>query len=1017
MKLPDFSLRNQTTVIFAMVLLLLGGIWGYFRLGKLEDPVFTVKTAMVMTVYPGASPHEVEQQVTRVIEEAVQGADEVNKVRSESRAGLSLVYVDLNEWIRSDELQQLWDMLRRKVDASRDQLPEAALSPVVMDDYGDVYGLFMALSADGYSMAELKEYADYIRRELMLVEDVERITMYGIQPEVVTIDVSRAKCATMGIAPSRIAGMLSSQNTMVPAGAMDVGSLRVRIQPSGAFGSAEEVGELVVQGEGEEQVLLKDVATITRGYQEPAEPMMRFNGTPAIGIAVSAAGGANVVTMGEAVNKRLDELMDGLPVGITLDKVYYQSDFVKEKIQGFMINLAESVAIVMGVLLVTMGLRSGLIIAANLILSIMGTFLVMLVWGIDLQKISLAALILAMGMIVDNAIVVADAGLVNLQKGMKRLPAIADPARQSAVPLLGATVIACLAFFPIYMAPTNTGEFCASLFQVVAIALLFSWVLSMTQTPVFCYRFLTVPKGKGGSELHTGASYRIYRRLLDLALKHRVATLALMVGLLVLAGAGMGVVEKRFFADADTNQFVVDYRRPEGSSIVSVSEDLVKAEGFLLAQEGVTGVATCIGQGPPRFMNSVNPEPKLANYGQLIINVDDYRTINARMEALGVWFAENLPEGEPHITKYISGPKADYRVEARFTGPDPAVLRSLSEQAKAVMRDNPNAMNVCDDWRERALVWEALYAQNKGRRAGVERTDLARDLLGGTDGLTVTHYREKDDLIPVKVTYSSPDQTDLAASPVWGTSATGVPVAQVTEGNSFAWEDPVIRRYDRRRVIRAQCDPVGTLTSDTLLGEIRPAIEAIALPDGYTLEWEGEYELSKDGNEGVQAFLPMSLIAMVMILVALFNGIRQPLMIIVTLPLALVGMAAGLLLFGQPFGFLAMLGAYSLIGMMIKNAVVLIDLIDEDIRDGIAPLTAVKEASISRMRPVMMASITTIFGMIPLIFDVMFISMAVTIMMGLAFATVLTLLVIPVLYTLFFRIQTRRADVNVEVAS
>jgi len=1006
MNLPDFSLRNQTTVIFAMVLLLLGGTWGYFRLGKLEDPVFTVKTAMVMTVYPGASPHEVEQQVTRLIEEAVQGADEVDKVRSESRAGLSLVYVDLNEWVRSDDLQQLWDMLRRKVAACQDQLPEGSLPSEVMDDYGDVYGLFMALSADGYSLAELKAYAEYIRRELMLVPDVKRIIFYGIQPEVVTVDVSRAKCATLGIAPSRIAGMLEAQNAVAPAGAMDVGSLRVRIQPSGAFASSDEIGDLVIQGEGEEQVLLKDLATITRGYQEPAEPMMRFNGKAAIGIAASAAGGANVVIMGEAVNNRLTELMAGLPVGIELDKVYYQPDLVKNKIKGFMLNLAESVSIVIGVLLVTMGFRSGLIIAANLVLSIMGTFLVMLVWGIDLQKISLAALILVMGMIVDNAIVVADAGLVNLQKGVNRLPAIADPTRQSAVPLLGATVIACLAFFPIYMAPTNTGEFCASLFQVVTIALLFSWVLSMTQTPVFCYRFFIVPERKGGEDLHAGGSYRVYKRLLDLALRHRLATLGLMICLLILAGAGMGLVEKRFFADADTAQFVADYRRPEGSRIETVSEDLKSAETYLLTMQGVTGVATCVGQGPPRFMNSVNPEPKMASYGQLIINVDDYRKIGGMMEELESWFAVHLPEGEPHIAKYISGPKADYRVEARFIGPDPAVLRFLAEQAREVMADNPNAMNVTDDWRERSLVWEALYAQNKGRRAGVERTDLARDLLGGTDGVTVTLYREHDDLIPVKVVCSSPDQTDLSALPVWGRLGVGVPVAQVTEGSDFFWENPVIRRYNRRRVIRAQCDPVGNVTSDTLLSQIRPAVEAIPLPSGYTLAWEGEYELSKNGNEGVMAFLPVSLVAMVMILVGLFNGIRQPLMIIVTLPLALVGMSAGLLLFGQPFGFLAMLGAYSLIGMMIKNAVVLIDLIDEDIRDGKDPLSAVKEASLNRMRPVMMASITTIFGMIPLIFDVMFVSMAVTIMVGLAFATVLTLVVIPVLYTLFFRIQT-----------
>lgn len=1006
MKFVDISINNRITVLFALTLVVVGGIYAYFHLGKLEDPEFSIKTALIVTPYLGASPHEVEQQVTRVVEEAVQKTAEVETIRSVSRAGKSMVYVDLYEHNWTQRIQQEWDVLRRKVQECQGKLPTGAGPSIVFDDYSNVYGIFLAMSGDGFTYAELKEYADVVQRELVLVDNVARVDLFGARRECIEVEISRAKCATLGVHPKEIVEILNGQNEIVGAGAIEYDDSRLRIAVSGVFNSHKDIGELVVQQTDNQQILLKDLARITRSYIRPSDPMMRFNGRMAIGIAVAAISGANVVTMGDDVQTRIDNLMNDLPVGLNIDGVYYQSKFVKDAIKKFMTNLLQSIGIVIAVLLVFMGFRSGLIIAGNLVFSILATLVIMLIWGIDLQRISLAALILVMGMIVDNAIVVTDGTLVQLKKGGSLMDAVRDPARQTAWPLLAATVIACLAFMPIYMAKNNTGEYCGSLFQVVAIALMTSWLLAMSQTPVFCLYLLKASKTGGQTESHTGMFYRIYRSLLDATLRRRPLTLLVMTAFLILGILGFGMVSKIFFADSDKAQFFIDYRRPESAPIQAVSRDLLQVEQYLKSFSEIKNFATCIGQGSPRFASSITPEPPTACFGQIIVNVHDYRGIDNLTEQLERWFPEHLPEGEPHIWKYIAGPKADYRVEARFSGPDPKVLRSLAEKAKAIMRADPMAKNVCDDWRERAMILDFTYAQRKARMAGVERRHLAESLMSQTDGLIVTWYREKDDLIPVKMIYSAISPDNLEATPVWGRKPVSVPLGQIIEANDITWEDPIVRRYDRRRMIRAQCDPIQGATSDTLLKRIGPAIESLELPPGYTLEWEGEYELSKKANEGVNQFLPVALICMAFILVALFNAIHQPIIIALTLPFALVGMTVGLLLCRQPFGFLAMLGAYSLMGMLIKNAVVLIDQIDSEIRDGKPPLEAVKDSSVSRMRPVMMAALTTILGMLPLLTDATFVSMAVTIMFGLAFATLLTLICVPVLYTLFFRICT-----------
>ncbi|BBO90565.1 hypothetical protein DSCOOX_37450 [Desulfosarcina ovata subsp. ovata] len=610
-------------------------------------------------------------------------------------------------------------------------------------------------------------------------------------------------------------------------------------------------------------------------------------------------------------------------------------------------------------------------------------------------------------LIVDNAIVVTDGALVRLKRGQDRTHAAIRSAERPAWPLFGATVIASLAFMPIFLAPTESGEYCRSLFQVVSVSLVLSWLLAMSQTPVFCQRFLKGPKAIVSKDPFASLPYRIYSGTLVWCLRHRLFCVVIIIGLCVLGVIGMGKVQKRFFAESSKAQFFIDYWQHEGTRIETTSAGLRRVEDYLATLPEIKNFTTIIGSGPPRVAVTITPEADNPAFGQIIVNVHDYRAIPALQEKLDAWFVDNQPDAAPKMRSYKNGPPADYMVEARFSGPDPAVLRRLAESAKTILRDDPFAKYVRDDWRQRVPRWVAVYSQQRGRDAGVERNDLAQAILQATDGLPVAVYREGNELIPLRVRsvideglgIPSPEST-----PIWGTGTASVPLGQVADVSGLSWEDSIVRRYDRRRAITVQSDTVG-ITYDALLARVRPKIEAIPLPRGYTLDWAGEYELAVKGDEGVQKYMPLTLMMIFFILVALFNGFRQPVIIMLVVPLALVGMVTGLLLTGQAFGFMAMLGAYSLIGMLIKNAVVLIEQIEFSIKKGVDRHQAVVDSSVSRLRPVTMASATTILGMLPLLTDPLFASMAVTIMFGLAFASVLTLIVVPMLYTLFFRVK------------
>jgi multidrug efflux pump subunit AcrB len=1009
MSIAEIAIRKKTVTLVLVGALMAGGLVSFMGLGQLEDPDFTIFTAIVSTPYPGASPEEVEQEVTDRLETAIQTMGHVDKVTSISRAGLSLVIVDLYTTVDQDKIPQAWDELRRKVGDIQVAMPPGACPSLVNDDWGDVYGIYFAITGDGYSLAEVEEYAKTLRRELLMVEGVASVELSGTQTEAVYIEIPRAKLAGLGLSFPEMLGTLESQGAVVAESRLHVEEQYLRIAPTGAFDSVDEIGNLLLRSRGTGSVVrVSDVATIRRGYVEPPQSLLYFDGEPAIGLGLSTVFGGNVVKMGEAVHHRLNELEGERPLGMEIRVISYQSDTVTKAVNGFLINLAEALLIVIGLLVLFMGLRSGLLIGFVLLLDIFGTFIFMSTFDISLQRISLGALIIALGMLVDNAIVVTEGILVRLQRGMERNRAARESVDETMWPLLGATIVAILAFAAISVSEDASGEFLASLFQVIAVSLLLSWILAVTVTPLLGVMLLK-SSGDQASDPYDRAFFRLYRRFLAGAVRRRWVTLGVMTILLFTAVFGFGYVKQSFFPDSTRPQFFIDFWRPEGTHISDTARDVQQVSSWLHEQEGVEAVTSFVGQGGLRFMLTYEPQLPSSAYGQLLVTVDDSKRIDELQTHAIDWLAANFPDAEPKTRRFVFGTGAGAKIEARFSGKDPEVLRGLAGQAKAVMRGDPNAKDVRDDWRQRVPVIRPVYAETQARNASVSRRDLADSLQIATTGSTVGLYREADTLMPIIFRLAEADRSSIEQldnAQVWS-SSTGraVPVSQVVSGLTTAWEDPLIRRQNRRRTITVQCDPREGVASP-VFQRVQPAIEAIELPPGYELEWGGEYESANDANRMLMASVPLFFSLMVLIVVALFNTLRQTFIVFLTLPLAVIGVAAGLLLTGQPFGFVALLGFLSLSGMLIKNAVVLLDQIDINLERGQRAINAVLDAGVSRVRPVTMAAFTTVLGMTPLLFDRFWAAMAVTIMAGLAFATVLTLVVVPVLYATFYHVAT-----------
>lgn len=1043
--LADSILHRKALFYFLFVAMAAAGILAYQRIGKLEDPELVVMQSQIVTVYPGASAHEVEMQVTNVIEEQLNTLANVESIRSKSMPNLSVVSVSLELSVPQDEIEQRWDYLRRRMTEVQPKLPEGAFAPMIFDDFGDVYGMFYAMTAEGFSYDEMSRMAHYIQRELLAVDGVARVEIYGEQQPVTEVVFAPSAMAEMGIFPLQLMATLQGQTATVYPGPMQTGQQRIPMAVDGQIKSTEDVANTLIKSLDGTIFKLSDIASVRSTYAEPLRNTLSVNNQKAIGISLSMESGENIIEVGKRVEKRLAELRRDIPVGYNFEKVFFQPDLVKNSIDGFMLNLIESVAIVILVLMLTMGLKSGLIIGAGLILTVLATFPVLLATDGTLQRISLGAFIVAMGMLVDNAIVVLDGILVNFKKGVKKPAALIQPVKKTAIPLLGATFIAFIAFVPVYLAKDAVGKYARDLFVVLCISLLISWLLAMVQVPLFANRFIRPKALKEGKDLFNNAFYRLLRKTLQTLLHYKTATLIVSALLLALAGLNFQNIKKTFFPDFNYNQAYIEYRLPAGTSPQQVNDDLRIITEHLLSLQEVKMVVSSQGQTPSRYC-LVRPMGEGGDhYGELIVNFKDYETMIRMRPVIADYLHSHFPDSRSRIRKYNLSIKSSHTVEAEFSGPDPAVLKQLSLQAKEIFRKNPyvDQYTLEDNWEPLGEVLTARYAEQAARRAGASRQDVSLALLTASDGLPVGSYHKDQSRVDIVLKLRNADGSRIEKPegiPVWNMLpniseinertvqellmgiktfesvgrdiVSPVPLSSLTNGIDLDWEEPVVHRVNGRRALQVQCDPFDDISPAITLDYSRNAIEAIELPEGYRLKWVGEHELQAEALNSIFKFMPIPILLIILTLILLFNDYRKPLIILLCIPMAFTGIVPGMILAGQPFTFMAIIGSFGLMGMIIKNAIVLIDEIEGLRASGSNTSLALVDATIIRTRPVLLASVTTILGMLPLLTDPMYASMAVAIISGLIVGTMITLIFVPVLYAVFYKVQPAPLSFN-----
>ncbi|MBL0921046.1 MAG: efflux RND transporter permease subunit [Phycisphaerales bacterium] len=1018
------SVRRNRVTIVAMAMVMIGGVISYFQLGRLEDPEFTIKEALIITPYPGASAEEVAQEVTNPIEAAVQELSQLERVESQSVRGRSIVTAVVQDRFQADLIPQVWDELRRKINDVQPRLPPSVRgSSMVVDDFGDVYGIFLAITGEGYTPAELRRYAEFLRRDILLIDDVKKVELFAAQREVVYVEISRRRLAQLGINEDQIYAALQAKNIAADGGRVRVGEEYIAIDPYESFGAAEDMLDLVVGADATgRQLFLRDLATVTRQYEQPPRRILRFDGQPAVGLGISTSPGGNVVTMGNRVRERLEALREHQPLGVEIGEINFQSRAVVEATNDFVGNLLLAVVIVSVTLLFAMGLRPGFKIGLVLLMTILATLVFMNAADMMMERISLGAFIIALCMLTDNAIVIAEGMKVRIEAGEDKLEVIRSVVAQNQWPLLGATAIAVVAFSAIGLSEHSTGEYSNSLFWVIAISLPISWVAAITATPLLGYAlFKARADGAAAADPYAGRMFRVYRSLLIASLRWRWAVVGACVVMLIAAVFGFRRVEQSFFPPATRPQFMVDVFLPAGTHIRETEAFASDMESYMLGLTGVTHVSSFIGGGGLRFLLVYSPEPENRAFVQFLVNVEDEDEIDGLMVQIQGRLDGQMPDANAIAKKFLLGPGKGGRIQVRLSGPDPQELRRYSDQVKAILRADGGAIGVRDDWREKEKVIRPRTLEQQARRAGVTRADIARAIETSFEGRTVGFYREPGGvgggvfpqearLLPIIARPPEAERLDVGALrdvQIWSpTAGRMIPLSQVMAEMEVAWEDSAVMRRNRFPTLTVHADPRSGLPS-ALFNRVRGPIEAMQLSDGYTMEWGGEHEDSTNARQALAGPLPMTLVLMVFIVLCIFNSVRATVVICLTVPLILVGVTGGLLLTRQAFGFMALLGVIALAGQQIKNAIVLLDEYAIRARKGEAPYDVVVNGSISRLRPVVLVVVTTVLGMLPLVRDPFFAAMSVAIIFGLAFAAVLTMIVVPVLYTIFFRIDTR----------
>ena len=1032
MNISKWALNRGVLINAFVAVLIIGGLWAFTQMPKLEDPAVRVKQALVVATYPGASAHQVELELTDPIEKSIRQMPGIDHIESSSYADMTIITVELHPTVKDDELEQQWDLLRRKVENIKPSLPKGSQVMTVADDFGDVYGMFYALTGDGLSDRQLSDYAELIKREVLAIDGVTRVDIYGKRPECININLKEEKMANLGVLPTEVIQTLNGQNATSYAGYYDNGTRRIRVTVDDKFRSVEDIANMLIAGHDDDQLRIRDIADVSKGYEKVTRNAMLRDGERALGISIACSSSHDILKVGDKVEEKLGQLAERMPVGVEYNKVFFQPERVSDSLYTFLINLLESVVIVVVVLIFFMGFKSGVILGMSLAVIVFGSFLVLNGFDGTLQRVSLAAFILAMGMLVDNAIVIVDGILVDLRSGKPRAEALTSIGRKTAMPLLGATLIAILAFMPIFLSPDTSGVYVRDLFIVIAVSLLLSWLLALTHVPLMANRLLH-PKVSEG-EAYKGKAYDMLDKVMGICLRHRLMVVGAAVVLLVGSMSCYPFLQQSFFPDMEYDQLYIEYKLPEGYNSTQVENDLEQMRKMLMQCKDVTHVTTSIGGTPSRY-NLVRSiaTPSLA-YGELIVDFTSPETLVEHLDSMQRTLNDRFPDAYIKIKRYNLMYKK-YPIEICFNGPDPQVLHQLTDSAMAIVRNSDKVCLPTSDWEPRVPVLTVDYNQQAARTSGLSRGDVALSLMSYTDGIPVgTFYdgihpeniyvkchtdkgEEVENLDRVNVFGMMPNVGNvfnrstvqklmsgrLDKDDVIRQVTSTTPLSQVSKGIDIRWEEPVVVRYNGQRQQRLQCSPASGVSTESARQSIAKTIESISLPEGYSLSWEGEYKASTQSKQYLFKGFPLSVVMMLLILIMLFNDFRRPAIIFSCIPLVVVGVFPSVLLSGKDFGFVAIVGILGLIGMMIKNGIVLIDEISLQISQGKPLDRALIDSSKSRLLPVMMASLTTILGMIPLISDSLFGSLAVTIMGGLAAGTIIILIFIPVLYSLMYK--------------
>jgi len=1013
MNIPKYSLENQKIIYFFLAVMLIGGIYSFFKLPKKEDSPFVIKQAVLVTQYPGATPQEVEKLVTEPIEREIQAMSDVFQIKSESYFGMSKISIELQPTLSPDYMPVKWDELRRKVANIQPRLPSGASSISVSDDFGDVFGIYYALTADeGYTYDDLRNWAQKIKTELSPVPGVQKVYLFGEQTQVVNVKISIPKLANLGIDPNAIQQVMQTQNLLVNTGDINTGNYQLRLRAEGTYKDIQDIRDQLIVTKSGGEVRLGDIATVERGYMDPPSNLMRVDGKRAIGIGVATGSKDDVVAVGNAVADHLAEMEQLFPVGMDLKTIYPENKIADEANNGFILNLIESLLIVIVIIFIVMGSRAGMLVGSSLLFSVGGTLLIMLIWGVGLNRTSLAAFIIAMGMLVDNAIVVTDNAQVGIKRGLSRYQALIDGATKPQWALLGATFIAVCSFLPMYLAPASVAEIVKPLFIVLAVSLGLSWVLALTQTTTFGNFILKEAKPGESKDPYDTKLYHKFESVLGRLIKRRYVTISTVVATLFLSLFVMSIMPQSFFPIMSKPYFRADLIFPEGYSIYDVETNVKKIEEeYLSKNENIKSYSFTLGGSPVRYYlasSSIGPKPNFAN---VLIETQDPEDAQAEEGKFYDYMVANYPNILTRSALFALSPVPDAAIEIGFIGDNVDTLIALTQKAQEIARNYDQVMEVRNSWGNKVPVWKPLYSQEKGLRLGITRQQVAYSLRSATNGVPLGEYREGDVFMPILLKDADKDSislNDIKTLPVYSAKGRSVKVEQVIDDFSLDYEFNVVRRFNREPCMLMQCEPKrGANTMAAFSHLWKEVQEKIQVPEGYKMTYFGEQSEQDKGNKAIAANIPLMFGLIYVTLLFLFpKYYRKPVLIMAMLPLIFIGVVLGLLVFGKSLDFFAMLGLLGLIGMNIKNAIVLVDEIGLQLNAGLSPVNAVIEATKTRIVPVTMASGTTILGMLPLLGDAMFAGMAATIMGGLFVSTILTIFVLPVTYCVFFKIKS-----------